>query len=73
MVREEDVGVGEDAAASGQGGSEVCGGWAKGGKERDCRLAVLRSAIGGARGSWIHGEERERRGAAVATTNVWTY
>ena len=62
VVGEEDAGVGEDAAAASQEGSEVCGGRAEGGEERGRWLVALWSAIGGARGSWIHegGEGEER-------------
>ena len=55
MAGEEDARVGEDAAAVGQRGSEVCGGRAEGGEERRRRLAALRSTIGGTRRSWNHG------------------
>ena len=60
VVGEEGAGVGEDAATAGQEGSEVCGGRAEGGEERGRRLAALRSAVRGARRSWIHGRRRGR-------------
>jgi hypothetical protein len=55
-VREGDIGVGEratvvgeeDATTTGQGGSEVCGGRAKGGEEHSRWLTALRSVVGGA-------------------------
>jgi len=61
-VGEEDAGVGEDAIGGSQGGSKVCGGWEEGGEVRGRWLAALRSVVGGARRSWIHGGgEGEKR------------
>ena len=60
VVGEKDTGVGEDAATACLEGSEVCGGRVEGGEERGRWLAALRSAIRGARVSWIHGGRRGR-------------
>jgi hypothetical protein len=49
MVEEEDNRVGEEDAAAGHGGSEVCGGRKEDGEEHGRQFVVLQSEVEGKR------------------------
>ena len=45
MVVEEDARVGEEDAAAGHGGSEVCGGWEESEEEHNRQFMALQSKV----------------------------